>query len=371
MGAALYLITGRQKEHPFLPSGLSDFSLVPAGLVPVADLAANPDWTLYAVDVARREVMLVEMPAGSDLSSVPFVFGAQYQHGTRAAVVGFDALVAGSASIVPPSQLSFLFSTGRCGSTLASRIFAELPGVWSLSEPDFLSNIAIQHQLADRATLVALVRAATLWMCRPPDDRTVDAVILKPRSEATLIAELCQEAFPQSRNVFMYRDLVGYANSLAKFEQRIMPPELARSDEELWRRTWDFLMVGTPISVLEDYFPADHGAIVQTEFHTLMWSLRIDGYLRALRRGMAFTAIHYADLNSDRSAETARLLRGCGLPEDHMAMALRAFEQDSHTGSITANETGVLPLPPERRARATRLLARMGRRDYVTDRLPE
>ena len=52
-------------------------------------------------------------------------------------------------------------------------------------------------------------------------------------------------------------------------------------------------------------------------------------------------------------------------------MALRAFEQDSHTGSVTANETEVLPLPPERRARATRLLARMGRRDYVTDRLPE
>ena len=200
-----------------------DFTLVPAG-ASRSDLATNP-----GLD-ARATPDLVEMPAGSDLSAVPFVFAAQYQHGTRAAVVGFDDLIAGSALIAPPPQLSFLFSTGRCGSTLASRIFAELPGVWSLSEPDFLSNIAIQHQLADRATLVSLVRAATLWMCRQPTGRTVDAVILKPRSEATLIAELCQEAFPQSRNVFMYRDLVGYANSLAKFEQRIMPPELARSD---------------------------------------------------------------------------------------------------------------------------------------------
>jgi hypothetical protein len=104
---------------------------------------------------------------------------------------------------------------------------------------------------------------------------------------------------------------------------------------------------------------------------TLVWDLRIDGYLRALRQGMSFIAIHYHDLNTDRAAETLRLLEACGISPRHLDRAMTAFLEDSHKGSAGANATPARPLNAEETARAIRLLALMGRRDYVDGRLPD
>jgi hypothetical protein len=369
MTADLFHLGTRRKPVPFLPTGMEDFDLAPAGRTSVETLAASPDWTLYTVDLARGQAMLVEMPAGTNLADAPFYYLDQYDRGLRAAVIGLDSLIAASGAIRPPASLSFLFSTGRCGSTLASRILAQVPGVWSLSEPDSLTAIALAHRHFPRADMVALVRATTLWTCRPPFP--TETVIIKPRSEATLIAELCQAAFPQSHNLFMYRDLPGWIESISRFEQRIEGPEIVLSETEYWRDMWDFLMVGTPVSFLESCFSPDHGPILGSEFHTLLWDLRIEGYLRALRRGMKFTAIHYADLNGNRTVETARLLAGCGISPRFLDLAMQGFIGDSHKGSGSSNATATLPLPEARKARAAALLARLGKRDYVRDRLPD
>jgi hypothetical protein len=215
-----------------------------------------------------------------------------------------------------------------------------------------------------------LIRAATLWTCRPPVGRTPGSIVLKPRSEAVLIANACQRAFPGSRNVFMYRDHLGYVNSCFRFMQRLMGAE-AFFAEEAWRFLWDFVMVGLPICTLEEWFAPDHGPIAWEEFLTLVWDLRIDGYLRALRQGMTFSAIHYHDLNTDRAAETQRLLEACGISTRHLDRAMTAFAEDSHKGSVGANATPARPLNAEETARAARLLALVGRRDYVDGRLPD
>lgn len=370
MEAKLFRIAARRKEKAFQLTSPDDFDLVPEGRIGVAELAASPDWTLYAVDIARQQAVLVLMPPGTDLSAATFVYHHQYENALRAAIVDFGDLIAASHAITPPQSLSFLFSTGRCGSTLASRIFAQLPDVWSLSEPDVMTGIAVARLSHARADLVALLRATTLWTCRPPAGHAPRSIILKPRSEVTLIAELCQEAFPQSRNVFMYRDLLGFLNSISKFLQRAYGPAVILSDAENWRE-FKTALVGTPVSVLEECFPPDHGPIIWPEFITLMWDLRIEGYLKALRRGMTFTAVHYTDLNRNRRAETARLLAGCGIAPEHLDLAMHGFDQDSHQGSITRNDTPAMPLSPVHQERALTLLARLGKRDYVDARLPQ
>lgn len=369
--ADLFLINGQNKDNAFQASGLDDFKLSPKGQIEIDTLVASPDWTLYSVDPAKGMAMLIEMPAGTDLSNSVFVYQDQFDLGLRAAILELDAFIEASQAIAPPSHLSFLFSTGRCGSTLASRIFAKLPDVWSLSEPDYLTNIAMARLTNPRAELVALIRATTLWTCRAPKGQAPTAIILKPRSEATLIAELCQEAFPNSQNVFLYRDLLGWANSIGKLSQRAMDPAIVYAESEFWRDWWDHVMAGQPLTTLEDYFPPDHGPILASEFFTLAWDLRIEGYLNALRRGMNFTAIHYADLNKNREHEAARLLSGCGLPTDYLNMAMEAFDVDSHRGSVSGNATPAMPMPKNQQARATALLARMGKRDYVEARLPD
>lgn len=133
MNIALFEITARTKDHATALSGIGDFGLTPAGQISEAVVLASPDWTLYCLDVNSRRAVFVELPIGTDLSRVPFVYAQQYTEACRAALMPFDRLIAMSDAIAPPTGLAFLFSTGRCGSTLASRILAQLPEVWNLS----------------------------------------------------------------------------------------------------------------------------------------------------------------------------------------------------------------------------------------------
>jgi hypothetical protein len=321
--------------------------------------------------VNKRQAVFVELPEGTDLSQSSFLYSQQYNEARRAALMPLDRFVAASRAIAPPAGLAFLFSTGRCGSTLASRILAQLPEVWSLSEPDCLTNIAVARNALGHEKAADLMRAATLWICRPPKGRVPETVVIKPRSEAVLVANACHRAFPESRNVFLYRDLIGYSDSVFKFVQRIFGQERFFGEAEIWRPDWDFLMAGVPISLQVDCFEPDHGPIGFEEFATLMWDLRIDGYLRAVRRGMNFTAVHYDDLNRDRAEQTARLLSGCGLSARHLDKAMAGFIEDSHKGSVGANTAPARPMNAEERARAMALLVRLGKRDYVETRLPE
>ena len=369
MTVPLFDITGRNRANPFFLSEVGDFALTRAGEIAEAELDASPDWVIYALDVPNRQALLVEMPQGTDLSQAVFVYAATYDQARRAALLSFDRLIALSAGFAQ-QRIAFLFSTGRCGSNLASRIFAQLPEVWSLSEPDYAGNIAVWRKTLSDQDAVDLVRAATLWTCRPPKGRNPETIVLKLRSEATLIAETIHRAFPDAPSVFMYRDALGYINSINKFAQRAMG-EAFFTMAEPWRQVWSFVMAGQPLSLLEDYFAPDHGPIAGVEFSVLVWDQRIDGYLCALRRGMKFTAVHYADLNGNRETESARLLAGCGVSLAHLDRAMAGFTQDSHKGSATANTTPAREMTAEERARATALLARMGKRDYVDARLPE
>jgi hypothetical protein len=370
MSVDLMEITARSKRWSADLSAISDFSFRASGQISEADLLGSPDWTLYCLDVPSRQAVFVELPPGSDLSQAAFVYTLQFTTARRAALMPFDEFIAASHRITPPAGLTFLFSTGRCGSTLASRILSQIPEVWSLSEPDYLTNLAVARLMLAPDELTDLIRAATSWTCRPPRGRNPETIVIKPRSEPVLIANACQRAFPGLRNVFMYRDHLGYVNSCFKFVQRIAGPEDFFA-EEAWRPIWDFVMVGLPISTLDEWFAPDHGPIGWEEFMTLVWDLRIEGYLQALRQGMSFTAIHYDDLNTDRAAETQRLLRACGISTRHLDEAMSAFAEDSHKGSISANATPARALNAEETARAVRLLALLGRRAYMGERLPE
>ena len=371
MDLELFEITARNKHHDVALSEFGDFELSRTGRITETEVLNSPDWTLYCLDLDTRRAMLLELPEGSDLSQATFVFARQFADARRAALMPFDRLIATARAIKPPAHLAFLFSTARCGSTLASRIFAQIPEVWSLSEPEYLTNIAVGRRSLGRGETAELVRAATLWTCRPPRGRTPETIVIKPRSEAILVAEACHMAFPDSRSVFMYRDLIGFANSLFRFVQRVDGPDRFFGEKETWRPFWNMVMVGAPIDLLDDVFPPDHGPVGFEEFATLMWDLRIDGYLRALRRGMDFTAIHYEDLNQDRANETARLLAGCGVSVGELERAMAGFIEDSHKGSFAANAIPARGMNADEAARATSLLARLGRRDYVDARLPE
>src|SRR5690242_1874545 len=76
------------------------------------------------------------------ISSHPFLYQAQFTHGTHVWSVPFESLPRMTRiSRVNEANLIFIHSVGRCGSTLVSRVLGAAPNVCSLSEPDALTQL--------------------------------------------------------------------------------------------------------------------------------------------------------------------------------------------------------------------------------------
>lgn len=368
MTGRLHEITARRKDFWAGVSKIDDFTLGPARDVSPDKILTSPDWSLYCLDFTQGKALFVELPAGTNLAETPFVYVAQFEHALRAITVPMDLVEDLGGKLASPPQLAFLFSTGRCGSTLASRILAQLPGVWSLSEPDCYTNLALGRFSLEPARARTLIAAATRLLCRPPRGVQVDTIVIKPRSEAIMQAENLGQAVPGARNIFMYRDAESYVNSVYKFEQRVLGEEQFFSSTESWRTVWPIISINSPLTLLDEYFGMERGEIARPEILTMAWDIRIEAYLAALRNGGNF---HYSDLNTNREAEATRLLAGCGIPTTRLDLAMQGFQHDAHSGSGSANDIPAKSLDAAQRATIHVMLKRLGKTDYRTTRLPD
>ena len=371
MTALLHDISARKKDFWADVSKIDDFTLEPGSTVAHETVLRAPEWSLYCLDLEQDKALFVELPKGTDLAEAAFVYNAQFDTALRAVTMPLDTMIAMARHIPDTTKLALLFSTGRCGSTLASRILARLPNVWSLSEPDYFTNLALARFTLDPARTAALIAAATRLTCRPPAGRQIDTVVIKPRSEAIMQADCYVQAMPKARNVFLYRDLEGYTASIYKFVQRIMGEEAFFSSIESWRADWPIISVNASLSLIDDYFGSDRGEISWAEVVVIAWDIRIEAYLAAVQHGSPFTALHYTDLNSDRRTGTARLLAGCGIPASNLDLALQGFERDSQAGSGVEKSVPAREMTDTDRANIHAVLRRLGKTDFLNTRLPD
>lgn len=369
MPATLSDIVNRTQPFRGAVRSLADFTLAHGREVPPATVLAAPDWSLYCIDVGTEQALFVELPPGTDLAAAAFVYMDQFDLAQRAIVMPLSMLEPLGEQVALPETFGILFSTGRCGSTLASRILAQIPDVWSLSEPDVLENLAFARFALPQERMVPLIRAATRLLFRPPEGRRISTFVIKPRAESVVQAPEFALALPQSRNVFMYRDAEGYVDSLYKFVQKLAGEGFHAPDFHA-NVVWPFCSVNAPPALWDAYFPGLSAPEDHAQTMVLGWTIRIDAYLAALKKGLRMDPMHYHDLNTDRRAETARLLAAFGIALDHLDLAMRAFEKDSQEGSGGERDKPETPLDEHQRQRLHADLARWGKPDYRIERLP-
>ena len=101
-----------------------------------------------------------------------------------------DAVLNRSTTKVDLNKCLWLHSTGRCGSTLLSKVFDAMGGIQSLNEPDVFTNMVSPYyeglrRGVDRTeALIPIARATTKLLIhsqlrRRPDDQVV---VIKTRS---------------------------------------------------------------------------------------------------------------------------------------------------------------------------------------------
>ena len=335
---ARYLnIVEKQRQHAGMIASIADFTVSAGDTVAAGIVLNNPNVSLYCFDPAAKTAIFVELPDGVNLASAPFVYMVQYEQAQRLIEIDYETFKRAAQALPKINNLIMIYITGRSGSTLLSHVFNELDEVISLSEPDvgtqFLHLRHIHGVPEDE--LRDLLDCALRVLFKPTAFKTPTSYALKLRSEAIQVMDLYQATFPGVKNLYLYRDVLGFVNSFYRvFKSDDDPDTMPASDFLGMTRA---TMVNDFSSVLA-YLEPNVEQITLVEFLTLWWIAIIECYLTRYERGFPILAVNYPDLSRQREATLRAIFDYCGLPVEQIQRALGAFERDSQAGTFLARE---------------------------------
>lgn len=363
MGATVFDILGAAKDLGW--NSAKDFVLGDGKAVPIETIVDEPNWSLYSLDLDQGQGWFVELPQGTDLSGSVFAFRDQRRLARRLLQISLDDLITFSRRIEPPEKVIFVFSIGRCGSTLVSHVLNTSPDVWGLSEPIafprlIMTNYDVDRRLIpSRTRLVELIRACTKLQFLPVDRSRQKVFALKFHSQCLFQAEAYYEAFPDAAFVFLYRDAVSWTKSWYQMAQKYGYEAVMSGHKRL--EIWNCITAADDLAHLRPYVDLNEASLALEDGLVHGWSRNMEEYERLLDAGVPFMALRYNELTSDRTGSVERLFRHCRLPVEQVRDSLAAFDHDSQAGDIVSADVEADAMTEAQVERAQTQLARRPR----------
>jgi hypothetical protein len=373
MPAELLDIIGRRRPSPIGLVEPTDFEVVPAGPAD-PEVVQRPTLSLYCLDPSRRRGLFVECDPSVDLAAAPFYYQAQFENARRLVAVPYGEMhQLAQALEEPDDRLVLLYSTGRCGSTLLSRAFAQVPGVVSLSEPDVVTQLVGLRPTDGSldSEIESLAADCVKLLCKPgvgpAEPRSPGAPtrwVLKFRSMGIELGDLLHRAFPRARSMFLYRGAQAVVeSSLRAFVDAPAAPDVNTPEgRELAGRYVSWLRGGPLRQFLRVAGAGVHAAATRGDFRVLrrlaraaarlgreqptmpelfavVWVSTVARYLELYRAGAVPVAFRYEGL-VDRPRETlAAVFRHAGLPPNAAPGASDAvMGRDAQEGSALGRD---------------------------------
>jgi hypothetical protein len=333
MIANSFVITEKRRATPIGLADIKDFGLGEDGQVAAETILENQHITLYTLDLDHGQAVFIETPPDADLSQAPFYYLAQYENAVRVLTVPFATMIQLAQSVtVDDERLVLIHSVGRAGSTLASQILAQVEGVINISEPDALTWLVIARyfQPDNKDGLSALLDATVRLLCKTPAQT---AWVIKGRSFVIELADWLNEIYPQTKNLFLYRD----AETWLQSGMRAYDDEVERTDEEQTaaeNEAREALKPGTPL--IARYDPEKHLSTVG--LLTLMWLSVMERYVKLHEAGIEMLAIRYASWSSAPRETAAAMLDYCGCHPTDTALIDDVLNRDSQAGTSLSKQ---------------------------------
>lgn len=356
MQTTIFSVTDRTRDFEFALAARSDFATGPAESAPL-ETVLEPGWAPYCLDVERAEMVFAHVSPDVDLSEQAFIPHAQYRMADRIATAPFAGLDGLTARLPLPSNLVWIFSIGRTGTTLASHILNGSPSVWSLSEPEPFSFRGLRAASAAGHSPADIITHGVklLFACVPAGRETL---AIKLQSQSLFNADWFHAATPGARFIFMYRDAIGWIASFHQFHQGIGAPDRLEGD---WLNIgWSMISADTPRQVLADRFRLDPESVEVEDLLSSAWILHLEAYRKAVAAGVPLKPIHYDALKSSPREATSNLFALAGLPPEGVDAGLKAFEKDSQEGTVIARDATRRRLSPEQISNARALIGAQG-----------
>ena len=338
MDARQLIIESKHRQyHRFLAS-LRDFSYRKGAFVSPDFVIDNPQVSLYCLDDSNQQAVFVEIPPGIDLAKVPFVCRTQYEQAQQLITVPYTTLNQLADRLPAVRQPIFVYTTGRSGSTLLHHALNESQIVVSLSEPDAPTQFAnLRHQTHGNrdAELCNLARSSIRFLFKNYRTPDVRAHAIKFRSHGTQVMDLFQAVFPNAKNIFLYRQALGFVTSSYRIYQKDDYP--AYPSFQAWQSQFEHFW-GADLSHLDRYADNEGEAMSILKELVLEWLAAMEWYLDRAKRGIPILALRYVDLINWKEETLGKIFSYCGLPLNVVKKALNAYDRDSQTGTPFARE---------------------------------
>ena len=333
MIATAFEIVDRPPDANIRRARISNFRLREIEQLPAENILADPNITLYCLDFENREAVFVETPADVDLSQAPFYFHTQFEKATRVITIPFETMIQLAKSVtMNDSRLIFIYSVGRCGSTLASQIFAQVPGVVNISEPFVLSQLVVTRNTKSALDeeIVALLEASIGLLCKTEANT---AWVIKGQSFTIELGDWLHKLYPHTKNLFLYRNAETWLQSgLRAYGGDIETTDEERKARDKQRRE----ILGPLVPLIAQYDPEQHlshaGALA------LMWLRAMERYVQHCNMGVEMLAIRYDSWRSAPHKTAEAMLNYCQCKPVDMTAIAAALNRDSQAGTRLSRE---------------------------------
>ena len=338
-------------------TSLADFDWREGEAVDADQLLDDRRIALYCLDNSRRRAIFAVLPEGIDLSNLPFMYQAQFDHAEHLIALPYDEFTRLADSIPRDNhKLLCLHNIGRCGSTVLCRALNEIDGVIALSEPDVLTNFVNMRE-KPRREQIDLLRACFRWLCRPAIVGEHGHVVIKFRNQAAAIMDLYLEAAPAAQHLFMYRNVLDWLASFHRIHVKRDAAPTRYSRQQVIEQQASYY--GCSRDAIERLAHPSIGSFRVLEGRAIGWLYMLERYLELRQSGATIAALRYEDLQRDRDGALKSVLALLGLPEAALFSARRAFASDAQAGTLFAREGGrgnTLSLPLDQQATVRKLL---------------
>lgn len=204
----IFEIAKRRKPSPVGVSAPSDFEL---GRTTTIDYVPNgPEIVPYCINAQTERLLctlVTDVPAAL---AAPFLYQAQYEKAQGIVSIPFERL--SELTEGTECEPTFVFSIGRCGSTLVSALLKAVDQR-PASEPDVYSQIANlgadARALMGQPGVANLLRHTTLALARVCGRE----LFVKLRSQCNGIATELMATIPEARCAYMLREPQSWARS--------------------------------------------------------------------------------------------------------------------------------------------------------------
>jgi hypothetical protein len=337
MNARYLTIEAKHRPDINYLSSLADFTVTAGEAVDADIVRDNSNISLYCLDDQEKQAIFVELPPHIDLATAPFVYQTQAEYAQRLIAVPYEAFRHVATTLPPVDHLIMVYMTGRSGSTLLSHIFNTLDNVLSLAEPDVGTQfVHLRSSDGSRDTeLRELLDATVRFLFKPTAFKTPSIYALKLRNEATQVMDLYQTTFPQAKNLFLYRDAIGWVASFYRIFKMNQSPEWMPFDETV---TFLSRYFKYDFNHLAAYIEPSSVEISLAQELTLWWLAVMEWYLAQYERGIPVLAVRYDELSTYREQVVSEIFRYCGLPPDKARSTLDVFKRDAQAGTSLGRE---------------------------------